>query len=169
MANLRIGVLSSSQRLTEVSKKFRAKMSGYLIGHILPEDFIGILQRALKLHMGPEAKTVTSPEFRYSFYYSGLNQVFNCDEFKPVGTPYEIKRSQPIKHQPINQLLPKKKTLKQKIKALINVLFGPSLTVPKLPINYKQSTNNQENNDEDETRENTAFGVPIDVLEEKET
>jgi hypothetical protein len=97
LANLRIGILSSSQRLTEVDKKFRAKMSGYLIGHILPEDFIGLIQRALKLHMGKESKKVTAPEFRYSFYYTGLNDTFKVEPFKQKGEPFEVPRTKPVR------------------------------------------------------------------------
>jgi hypothetical protein len=147
LANLKIGILSSSQRLTEVNKKFRAKMSGYLIGHILPEDFIGILQRALKLHMGQEAKTVTDPQFRYSFYYTGLNKVFKCQEFRQEGKPYEVPRTEPIK-QKLSIQEPKKKTITEHIKSLIEIVFGPSLTVPKLPTN-KKPTSNRESEDED--------------------
>ncbi len=113
MANLKIGILSSSQRLTEVSKKFRAKMCGYLVGHILPEDFIGIIQRALRLHMGSEAKKVTASEFRYSFYYTGLNQTFKVSRFQQVGKPYEIPRTQP-NPEPQNERIIRTKQIKKK-------------------------------------------------------
>ncbi|MCW4015463.1 MAG: hypothetical protein NWF06_03755 [Candidatus Bathyarchaeota archaeon] len=108
-ANLKIGILSSSQRLTEVSKKFRAKMAGYLVGHILEDDFIGLLQRMLKIKLKKDAEKVTGPQFRYSFFYTGLNQTFKVPRFEQEGTPYEVPRTEPDP-----QPEPKEETIKLK-------------------------------------------------------
>ena len=94
MANLRIGILSSSQRLTEVSKKFRAKMNGYLIGFLLEDEYIGHIQRMLRIKLGRDAKQVTDPSFRYKFFYTALNKIIKLPEFNQVGKPYEIPRTQ---------------------------------------------------------------------------
>lgn len=177
MANLRIGILSSSQRLTEVNKKFRAKMCGYLIGHILPEDFIGILQRALKLHMGAEAKTVTEPSFRYSFYYTGSGETFRPQKFKASGKPYEIPRSKTNMtenttesqkgHKKRSKLLDRLKKFWNRHKDGIKFWIW-KYDLPEAPRNLKEATKTDGFNEEDETEEDTAFGVPIDMLEENE-
>lgn len=151
MANLKIGILSSSQRLTEVSKKFRAKMAGYLIGHILPEDFIGILQRALRLHLGKDAKKVTNPEFRYSFHYTGTNTTFKLTRFEQEGKPYEIPRTEPDPEpepvEPERQPKPKRKpSLAQRF---FHWLLKPRQIIPR--------NRNQPTNEEDLSPEHTLL------------
>ena len=107
---------------------------------------------------------ITEKDFRFHFYSTAHNLTFKVPKFKPTGKPYQVPRSQPTKQI----IKPKKKTLTDHIKSLIKIVFGPSLTIPKLPTNYKQSTNNKPNNNEDEIEEDTAFGVPIDFLENQE-
>lgn len=161
LANLQIGILSSSQRLTEVDKKFRAKMSGYLIGHILPEDFIGTIQRALRLHLGKQAKKVTAPEFRYNFYYTGLNESFKIQPFKQKSAPFEVPRTR-REHKPIrvHQIPEHQNTHKKKCSIIqkINELFSFFLadyhlenyprTSRKFKAQYKEKLNEQEKDNE---------------------
>ena len=109
MSNLKIGILSSSQRLTEVNKKFRAKMSGYLFGQIALDDFIGLTERMLKLRLGKEdAKKITSKDFRFHFYSTAHDKTVKIPEFKQNGLPFEIPRTklkavipkaEPVKHK----------------------------------------------------------------------
>jgi len=87
-ANLRIGILSSSQRLTEVSKKFRGKMHGYLIGYTNPDDYIGQLGRILQ-KVSENPKQVLKPEFRYKFLYTATDQILTFPLFKQDGQPFE--------------------------------------------------------------------------------
>lgn len=163
MANLRIGVLSSSQRLTEVSKKFRAKMSGYLIGHILEDDYVGLIQRMLKIKLGKKAKIVTDPNFRYKFFCTALNRVLEPDKFKPDGKPYEITRgfSMP-KPQPQPPKQKPKRSILTRIKELINLLSWGTAEKP----NFNQQPQAQEPEDENETEE--ELGEEHTLLAENE-
>lgn len=87
-ANLRIGILSSSQRLTEVNKKFRGKMHGYLIGYTNPDDYIGQLGRILQ-KVSENPKQVLKPEFRYKFLYTPTDQILTFPQFKQENKPFE--------------------------------------------------------------------------------
>lgn len=141
MANLKIGVLSSSQRLTEVSKKFRAKMAGYLVGHILEDDFIGLLQRMLKIKLKQKADIVTHPEFRYSFFYTGLNETFKVPRFEQEGAPYEVPRTKPdLKPEPKEETVKLKKTIrKPTLKERLKHLWRRFVSFP-IPVNDKPRT-----------------------------
>ena len=167
MANLKIGILSSSQRLTEVSKKFRAKMAGYLIGHILEDDFIGILQRMLKLKLGKKAQIVTEPSFRHGFFYTATNHIIKLPEFKAEGKPYLIQRGfslpkqepQPQDEEPT--FSPKKKPSRwQRFKNW--VLF------PMGPINPKYLENNQEGHEGTEDEDTELNAIMEETYQEDE-
>lgn len=114
MANLQIGILSSSQRLTEVSKKFRGKMHGYLVGYTNPDDYIGQLGRILT-KISEQPKIVLKPQFRYKFLYTPTDKIITLGIFKQQGKPYKYQKPQ-VKPKP----LPKPKTTWQKIKDLFN-------------------------------------------------
>ncbi len=152
MANLKIGVLSSSQRLTEVSKKFRAKMAGYLVGHILEDDFIGLLQRMLKIKLKKDADMVTDPKFRYSFFYTGLNQTFKVPRFEPEGEPYEIPRTEPEPEpEPKEETIKLKKTIKKpSLKQRLKHLWRRFVSFP-IPVNDKPRTQIVYTEDKDES------------------
>ncbi len=165
MANLKIGILSSSQRLTEVSKKFRAKMCGYLVGHILEDDFIGLTQRMLKLKLGQDAKQVTELSFRHSFFYTATSQIIKLPEFKAEGKPYGIKigfsmpkqEPQPQDQEPT--FGPKKKP--SRWQRFLKWLLSP---FPRRT-NYRDQ--NQEDEDEDENTESNAIMAETDRKDEE--
>ena len=116
MSNLKIGILSSSQRLTEVNKKFRAKMSGYLFSQISLDDYVGLTERMLKLRLGKDAKKITSKDFRFCFYSTAHDLTVKIPEFKQSGTPYEIPRTKLETVTPRAE--PQKRTFKQNLKYL---------------------------------------------------
>jgi hypothetical protein len=90
MANLKIGILSSSQRLTEVNKKFRAKMYGYLIGYLNPDEYIGQIERMLnKISENPTQ--ILNPDFRHKFLYTPTDSVIQTEKFTTTEKPYEIR------------------------------------------------------------------------------
>lgn len=161
MANLHIGILSSSQRLTEVNKKFRAKMNGYLVGFILEDDFIGQIQRMLKLKLGKEAKKVIEQNFRWKFYYTATSQIIHVPKFQAKQKPIEIKiRRKPkqpseLWRNSIPKLKPKKLSTWQR---LLKWLF------PKTPQYHK---NLQSDTEQDESEELNA--MLAEDFEEEET
>lgn len=112
-ANLSIGILSSSQRLTEVNKKFRGKMHGYLVGYTNPDDYIGQLGRILS-KVSENPKQVLKPEFRYKFLYTPTDTVLTFPIFKQNGKPYLWIPKPEQKPEPEPQL--KKLSLLQRIR-----------------------------------------------------
>ncbi len=167
MANLKIGILSSSQRLTEVSKKFRAKMAGYLIGHILEDDFIGILQRMLKLKLGKKAQIVTEPSFRHSFFYTATNQIIKLPEFKAERKPYLIQRgfSMPKQEPQAENETWRQSIPKPKKKPSLWQWFKNWILFPMGPINPKYLENNQPNHEEALGEEHTLLADDEDEWE----
>jgi len=170
MANLKIGIMSSSQRLTEVSKKFRAKMAGYLIGHILEDDFIGLIQRMLKLKLGKKAQIVTEPSFRHSFFYTTTKQIIKLPQFKQSGKPYLIQRGFSLpkpKPQAEDQeptFGPKKKP--SKWKRFIDWLIFP-LSITKNPNTRNETRNEKDEENEDESEELNAIMAETDKEDEE--
>ena len=124
MANLKIGILSSSQRLTEVNKKFRAKMYGYLIGYLNPDEYIGQIERMLnKISKNPTQ--ILNPDFRHKFLYTPTDSVIQTEKFVPTGEPREIK---PLRKTQIISA-PQKTTIKKPLLHRIFERFAPKVTV----------------------------------------
>ena len=89
MANLRIAMFSCSQRLQEISTKFRGKMDSYLIGHTSIEDFDLKFCRMLKFSKHRK-EILNLPQG--SFLDSKTDSTLvKFPDFKPNGEPYEIK------------------------------------------------------------------------------
>lgn len=172
MANLRIGILSSSQRLTEVSKKFRAKMAGYLVGHILEDDFVGLIQRMLKIKLKKDAYMVTDPKFRYSFYYTGLNQSFKVAKFEQKGTPYEIPRTKRPEFKEVETLTGTQPDRKNSIFQMLKVALWNIVNFPVNKRNYEDSlraiqTKHSKTKDSDQTEQlNPLLADSDESLEE---
>ncbi|TRZ49182.1 MAG: hypothetical protein D4S01_09055 [Dehalococcoidia bacterium] len=78
------------------------------------------------------------PSFRHSFFYTGLNCVFKCDEFKQNGLPYEVKRTEHKTAIPRAEPVKKKKSIFQKIKDLYR-FFCPQVEKHILERNLRQS------------------------------
>jgi hypothetical protein len=98
MANLRIAMFSCSQRLQEISTKFRGKMDSYLIGHTSIEDFDLKLCRMLKFSKHRE-DILKLP--KGSWLDTKSDSIITFPDFIPKGTPYEYKpKEKPIKTQP---------------------------------------------------------------------
>jgi hypothetical protein len=88
MANLRIAMFSCSQRLQEISTKFRGKMDSYEIGHTSIEDFDLKLNRMLK-NSKHRNEILNLP--RGSWLDTKSDSIVTFPDFKAVGAPYEIK------------------------------------------------------------------------------
>jgi hypothetical protein len=124
-ANLRIGILSSSQRLTEVNKKFRGKMHGYLVGYTNPDDYIGQLGRILK-KVSENPKQVLKPEFRYKFLYTATDQILTFPLFKQHGKPYLW-----VKPKPKPEQKPEPKPQKKRLIDKLRDFFNPKEQQPQ--------------------------------------
>ena len=155
MSNLKIGILSSSQRLTEVNKKFRAKMSGYLFSQISLDDFIGLTERMLKLRLGKDAKKITDKTFRFHFYSTAHNLTVKVPQFKQSGKPYLIQRGFSLpKQEP--QAEDQEPVFKPKKKPSRWQRFKNWILFPMGSIDPKYLENNQEN-EEDLGEEHTLL------------
>jgi|GEM_PF-4214414 len=88
MANLKMACISSSQRLQEVSTKFRGKMN-YLIGRISIEDFDLKLRRLL--HYSTHRKEVLNLPLG-CFLNAKTDELVQFEDFKQHGKPYQISK-----------------------------------------------------------------------------
>ncbi|MFZ0447349.1 MAG: hypothetical protein WAM95_22490 [Bacillus sp. (in: firmicutes)] len=102
MANLRIAMFSCSQRLTEISTRYRGKMDSYLIGHTSIEDFDLKLSRMLKFSKHRE-DVLKLP--KGSWLDTKSDSIITFPDFIPNGIPYECKPK--ISEQPKTKKEPK--------------------------------------------------------------
>lgn len=122
-ANLKIAVFSCSQRLTEISTKFRGKMDSYLLGHTNIDDFdlkIGRLLRYSK-----HKKGILSLPLGV-FLDSKTDVLVKFPDFKPDGLPYRVKRKTETQKaiQTYYYPMPKRKaSTLSKIKTALKMLF----------------------------------------------
>ena len=104
--NSRISFISSSQRLTDVSKAVRAKQLKVL-GKLDSEDITPFLRKIEKAH------NISFADMKpRTWYFEG--QIFQSPDFKQSGKPYQINTE--IRQKWLDSL-PKPKTLTEKIKA----------------------------------------------------
>jgi hypothetical protein len=89
MANLRIAMFSCSQRLTEISAKFRGKVDTYLIGHSSIEDFDLKLGRLLR-YSKHKRDVLGLPQG--VFLDTKTDALVKFPDFRADGTPYRVKR-----------------------------------------------------------------------------
>lgn len=94
LANYKIGIVSSSQALTEVNAKFRRKMALFLIGKSSLTDYDLKLRRLLR-HSKHRADILSLKIG--SFLDTSTDKIIGFPEFKQEGKPYEIKRGFCIK------------------------------------------------------------------------
>jgi len=152
MANLKMLCVSSSQRLQEVSTRFRGKMN-YLIGRISLEDFDLKLRRLLRY--SKHRKDVLSLPLG-CFLNARTDELIQFSDFKQVGKPYEIEIKQPQKPQwtEISPTYPKPKKKRNLFDKLFDWIWKGK--------GRKAHRNGTEQEDEfDET-----FGMPDDYLED---
>lgn len=97
MANLRIAMISCSQRIQEVSTKYRAKVERYLVGRTSLEDYDLKLRRLLR-HSKHREDILHLPSG--IFLDTKSDTLIQFSMFKQVGKPYEIKPKLQIKQQP---------------------------------------------------------------------
>lgn len=117
MANLRIGILSSSQRLTEVNKKFRGKMHGYLIGYTSVDDCVGNSQvgKIMKKVYPDNPDLVLNKDFIHKFFYTPTKEVVEVPKFIQNGKPHETKPKTEVRPQHKQPKQTKKKGLLTRI------------------------------------------------------
>lgn len=106
MANLRISMFSCSQRLTEVSLKFRGKMDSYLLTKSSLEDWDSRLTRILRFSKHRNE----IPNLPIGIFLdTKTDTLVQFPDFKPNGFPYEWipepKAEQPIKLSVFGKLL----------------------------------------------------------------
>jgi len=119
MANLKMACVSSSQRLQEVSTKFRGKMN-YLIGRVSIEDYDLKLRRLLR-HSKHRVDVLNLP--LGTFLNAKTDQLISFPEFKQNGKPYQVFTM--IKRK--SEKPKKKPSIAQRIKSFFWVLdTGPS-------------------------------------------
>lgn len=146
MANLKIAMFSCSQRLTEVSRKFRSKMDSYLIGNSNIEDIDTRLTRILRFSKYREQLQKLPIG---TFLDTKTDTLVSFPDFKPKGTPYEIKRE---------TLIDKPKTEPQP-KGFLTRLFD-KIIQPKPQPQQTKTTNTD--------REDTEFFREVEEAEEEE-
>jgi hypothetical protein len=94
MANLRIAMISCSQRIQEVSTKYRAKVERYLIGRTSLEDYDLKLYRLLR-HSKHRQDILNLPSG--IFLDTKSDALIQFPMFEKRGKPYEVKlESKPI-------------------------------------------------------------------------
>jgi len=155
MANLKMLCVSSSQRLQEVSTRFRGKMN-YLIGRISIEDYDLKLRRLLR-HSKHRKDVLTLP--LGCFLNARTDKLIQFKDFKQVGKPYEIEIKQPKPEPQWTQISPTYPKRKKK-RNLFDRLFG------WLWQNKGKKALRNETDEEDEFEEDETFGIPDDYLEE---
>lgn len=136
MANLKMACVSSSQRLQEVSTKFRGKMN-YLIGRVSVEDYDLKLRRLLR-HSKHREEVLNLP--LGCFLNPKTNEFIQFPDFQQKGKPYEIKIETTEKPQP------QKKSF---FKRLLEFLTTPPPVttkhkIPEHDISYGEDTFEQE-------------------------
>ena len=155
IGNYRIGIVSSSQRLTEVNIKFRAKAYAYLIGCSSLTDYHNRLRSMLR-HSQHKSQ-ITKLE-RGNFLYTATDTIVKFPKFETIETPYEL----PIgflKEKPKPK--PIKISLKEKLKRLAHQLvYG----VEK-PRKGNRHTNRQ---DTDEDAQDEDLGAEHSLLASNE-
>ena len=162
MANLKIGILSSSQRLTEVNKKFRAKMYGYLIGYLNPDEYVGQIERMLnKISENPTQ--ILNPDFRHKFLYTPTDSVIQTEKFAPTGEPREIK---PLPQ--IQQSAPKANTFKSPKPSLLDWILGHFAPKAKPKVTESKTLQTTKwTEDEDEKNEDLEYYSPYGESDEE--
>ncbi len=147
MANLRIAMFSCSQRLTEISTRYRGKMDSYLIGHTSIEDFDLKLCRMLKFS---KHRTDVLNLPKGSWLDTKSDSIVSFPDFKANGTPYEYVKPKPQEPEPAAPKTPLWKIL----------LFG-NPDKKKKPETYETATatetDNSEDSEEEENREESQF------------
>jgi len=95
LANFKIGIISSSQALTEVNAKFRRKMALFLIGKSSLTDYSLTLSKLLK--HSKHKDQILEEQFRFKFLDTSTDSILELPQFKPTNEPFEIKHgfSQP--------------------------------------------------------------------------
>lgn len=116
LANLKIAIVSSSQRLQEVSTKFRSKMD-FLIGRTTLDDFELKIRRLLRNSKHQEKMTHLKIG---EFLWCPTDTLIQFPLFKQQGKPFDI-TSKHIK--------PQKRSLTQKVKHGLKRLFKKLLGV----------------------------------------
>jgi len=141
MANLKMACVSSSQRLQEVSTKFRGKMN-YLIGRISIEDF-DLKLRSL-LRYSEHRKDILSFPLG-TFLNAKTDELIQFPEFKQNGKPYQVFTM--IK--PKSEKPKKKPSIAQRIKSVFWVFD----TEPSGKLKTQIESENQAEDWEDEEQE----------------
>jgi len=91
LANYKIGIISSSQALTEVNAKFRRKMALFLIGKSSLTDYSLTLEKMLKHSQYKES--ILDEQFRFKFLDTSNDSILQLPLFKSInGEPFEIKQ-----------------------------------------------------------------------------
>jgi len=162
--NQKEAFFTASQRLNDFSKTIRTKQT-YCIGKIPEEDKTPPIRRLQKKY-GIDFSKLESRNWCFE------GKTFESPNWKQNGKPYQINKQN--KQEFIKQLTPsqeselwRKSIPKPKKKPSLWQRFKNWVLFPMGQIDPKNLENNQDQ-EEDETEEDTAFGVPIDMLEEDE-
>lgn len=155
MANLRIAMFSCSQRLQEISTKFRGKMDSYLIGHTSIEDFDLKLCRMLKFSKHREEILSLG---KGQWLDTKSDNIITFPDFMPNGQPYEIKS----KAQQEPQLTPLQKSYHsanplKKVAMICCAILG-------IYDSGKQPTEDKEQLEDDESEFDGALTLTDDYL-----
>lgn len=90
LANFKIGIISSSQALTEVNAKFRRKMALFLVGKSSLTDYSLTLDKLLK--HSKHKDLILETQFRFKFLDTSNDTILDLPRFQPDNEPFEIKR-----------------------------------------------------------------------------
>lgn len=124
IGNYRIGIVSSSQRLTEVNIRFRAKAYAYLIGCSSLTDYHNRLRSMLR-HSQHKSQ-ITKLE-RGNFLYTATDSLVKFPKFETTEKPYELPNGFLKKHPPkpssFAMSKPKKKNLLKRILKKLGLLI----------------------------------------------
>lgn len=141
MANLKMAVVSSSQRLTEVSTKFRSKMD-FLIGCITLDDYELKVRRLLR--HSKHREDVLKLEVG-SFLWCPTDEIIKFPKWQQDGKPFDITSKFVKREQPQPEKRPQK-NLWQKLREFLG---EPEYKVsePKYDVSAYEDTEEAEDNE----------------------
>lgn len=164
--NLDLHFVMCSQRLQDLNTKIRGR-TRLMLGNVSLDDYELKVRRLLR---NSKHRTEILNFERGTFLYTATDTIIKFPKFETQEKPYELvyKPKQPeLTEEKIKlKRQVRKPTLKERLKywweRFVNFPIPPTSKKPTNQVVYT------EDNEEDETEEDTALGVPIDMLEEDE-
>ncbi len=160
--NLDLHFIMCSQRLQDLNTKIRGR-TRLMLGNVSLDDYELKVRRLLR---NSKHKTDILNFERGTFLYSATDKIIKFPLFETTEKPYELNyKAEPKQkiepQEEIRHMKRKKPSRWQKLKGFLK-FWSWGYDIPE----YPKGNRIKENSFEDEDEEDTAFGVPIDMLEE---